>query len=89
MSLYGKCQEALSNFWCQSTSAVMQPLNYILILTQNFICTCQINSSNLNSPAWKNYVNKFLETEKLIAIKNNTYDKLKTHWEKWLEIFEA
>ena len=76
-------------FGIPSTSAAMQPLNYILILTRHYIYTCQINSSNLNIPAWKNYVNKFLETEKLIAIKNNTYDKLKTHWVKWLEIFEV
>ena len=27
-------------------------------------------------------MNEFLETEKLIAIKNNAYDKLKTHWGK-------
>ena len=76
-------------FGIPSTSAAMQPLNYILILTRHYIYTCRINSSNLNIPAWKNYVNKFLETEKLIAIKNNIYDKLKTHWEKWLEIFEV
>ena len=42
-----------------------------------------------NILAWKNYVNKFLETGKLIAIKINTYDKLKTHWEEWLEFFGA
>ena len=70
-------------FGILSTSAAMQPL------TRHYIYTCRINSSNLNIPAWKNYVNKFLETEKLIAIKNNTYDKLITHWEKWLEIFEV
>ena len=34
-------------------------------------------------------MNEFLETEKLIAIKNNAYDKMKTHWEKWLDIFEV
>ena len=49
----------------------------------------RINSSNLNIRTWKNYMNKFLETEKLIAIKNNAYDKLKTHWEKWFDIFEV
>ena len=72
-----------------NTSAAMQPINYILILTRHYIYTCRINSSNLNVRTWKNYMNKFLETEKLIAIKNNTYDKLKTHWEKWLDIFEV
>ena len=32
-------------------------------------------------------MNKFLETVKLIAIKNNAYDKLKTHWEKLARYF--
>ena len=72
-----------------NTSATMQPITYILILTRHYIYTCRINSSNLNIRTWKNYMNKFLETEKLIAIKNNAYDKLKTHWEKWLDIFEV
>ena len=57
-----------------NTSAAMQPINYILILTRHYIYTCRINSSNLNIQTWKNYMNKFLETEKLIAIKNNAYD---------------
>ena len=76
-------------FGIPSMLPAMQPINYILILTRHYIYTCRVNSSNLNHLSWKNYVNKFLETEKLIAIKNSTYDKMKTHWENWLNIFGA
>ena len=37
-------------FGIPSTSAAMQPLNYILILTRHYIYTCRINSSNLKYP---------------------------------------
>ena len=66
-------------FGIPSMLPAMQPKNYILILTRHFIYTCRVNSSNLNHLSWTNYVNKFLETEKLISIKNSTYDKMKTH----------
>ncbi|MCG7878665.1 MAG: reverse transcriptase domain-containing protein [Candidatus Thiodiazotropha endolucinida] len=75
-------------FGISSMSPAMQPINYILIATRHYIYTCRVNSSNLSLLLWKNYVKKLFETEKLIAIKNSTYDKLKTHWEKWFNIFE-
>ena len=74
-------------FGIPSTLRAMQPINYILILTRHYIYTCRVNSSNPNFLNWKNTVNKFLETEKLIAIKNSTYDQMKTNWEKWFNIF--
>lgn len=74
-------------FGIPSTIRSMQPINYILILTRHYIYTCRVNSLNPNFLNWKNTVNKFLETEKLIAIKNSMYDKMKTHWEKWFNIF--
>ena len=74
-------------FGIPSTLGAMQPINYILILTRHYIYTCRVNSSNPKFLNWKNTVNKFLETEKLIANKNSTYDKMKTHSEKWFNIF--
>ena len=67
----------------------MIPINYILIVTRHYICKCRISSSNLNYLSWANYVKKLLELEKLIAIKNNKYDKMKIHWDKWFTIFNV
>ena len=69
-------------FGIPSMLPVMQPINCILIPKRHYIYACRVNSSNLNHLSWKNYVNKFLETEKLIVIKYSTYDKVKTHWKK-------
>lgn len=74
-------------FGIPNTLRAMQPINYILILTRYYIYTCRVNSSNPVFVNWKNTVNKFLETEKLIAVKNSTYDKMKIHWGKWFNIF--
>ena len=65
----------------------MQPINYILIVTRHYIYKCRVSSSNLNLLSWENYVKKFLELEKLIALKTNKY--YKTHWEKWFDSFNV
>lgn len=67
----------------------MQPINYILIVTRHYIYKCRVSSSNLNLLSWENYVKKFLEVEKLIALKTNKYDKIKIHWEKWFDSFNV
>ena len=76
-------------FGIPNTSLAMIPINYILIVTRHYIYKCRISSSNLNHLSWANYVKKILELEKLIAIKNNKYDKMKIHWDKWFTIFNV
>ena len=76
-------------FGIPNTSLAMIPINYILIVTRHYIYKCRISSSNLNLLSWANYVKKILELEKPIAIKNNKYDKMKIHWDKWFTIFNV
>ena len=45
------------------------------------------NEHNLTIPGWQIFVKQYLEVEKLIAIKNDTYRKFCTNWEKWLRTF--
>ena len=67
----------------------MQQINYILIVTRHYIYKYRVSSSNLNLLSWENYVKKFLELEKLIALKTNKYYKIITHWEKWYYFFNV
>lgn len=63
-------------------------INYILILTRYYIYKCRLNNKSLNIQAWKNEIKHFILIEKLIAIKNDTFEKFTKEWEKWSPIFE-
>lgn len=65
-----------------------KPENYILILTRYYIYKSRINNTKLYLNIWKREVKCFIETEKMIAIKNSKYDKFYKEWEGWLGLFD-
>lgn len=65
-----------------------RPENYILILTRYYIYKSRINNKKLYLNVWKREVKCFIDTEKMIAIKNSKYDKFSKDWEGWLGLFE-
>lgn len=65
------------------------PVNYILILTRYYIYKCRIYNKQLNLKAWKNEVKNFLQIEKMVAIKNDNYEKFAKDWEEWILLFEG
>ena len=76
-AIFGIAQENLS----------MKPVNCILIASRYYIYKCRMTNSNLSLIAWENHVKQFLKEEKTITIKNDRYEKLKKHWDKWLNAF--
>ena len=54
-------------------AALYMPVNYILILAKYYIYKCRIQKNNIK--IWQNEVKDYLFLEKMIAIKNNTYEK--------------
>ena len=75
-------------FGIQSCSKLSIPVNYLLTVTRYYIYNCRLNEHNLTIPGWQIFVKQYLEVEKLIAIKNDTYRKFCTNWEKWLRTFD-
>ena len=75
-------------FGIQSSSKLSIPVNYLLTVTRYYIYNCRLNEHNLTIPGWQFFVKQYLEVEKLIAIKNDTYRKFCTNWEKWLRTFD-
>lgn len=71
-AIFGKIYNLLSN----------KAINYILIVTRFYIYKCRIGNKQLNLQAWKNEIRQFILIEKLIAIKNNVFDKFSKLWEK-------
>ena len=61
--------------------ALYMPIYYILILTKYYIYKCRIQNKQPNIKIWQNEVKDYSFLEKMIAIKNNTYEK----FEKKLE----
>lgn len=64
------------------------PVNYIIILTKYYIYKCRTNNKPLNFSVWKNEIKNSLLIEKMIAIKNNRYQKFAENWDGWLKLFE-
>ena len=69
--------------------ALYMPINYILILTKYYIYKCRIQNKQPNIKIWQNEVKDYLFLEKMIAIKNNTYEKFEKNWNKWIVVFEG
>ena len=64
------------------------PVNYLLTVTRYYIYNCKLNENNLTIPGWQVFIKQYLEVEKLIAIKNDTFRQFNTFWEKWLLTFD-
>ena len=69
--------------------ALYMPINYILILTKYYIHKCRIQNKQPNIKIWQNEVKDYLFLEKMIAIKNNTYERFEKNWNKWIVVFEG
>lgn len=78
-AIFGKTYNLLSN----------KAINYILIVTRFYIYKCRIGNKQLNLHAWKNEIRQYILIEKLIAIKNNVFDKFSKVWQKWVTLFEV
>lgn len=65
-----------------------KPVNYMLMLTKYYIYKCRIHNKPLILKLWQLEVKNFIVTEKMIAIKNNYYDKFVREWGNWLELFD-
>ena len=70
-------------------AALYMPINYILILTKYYIYKSRIQNKQPNIKIWQNEVKYYLFLEKMIAIKNNTYEKFEKNWNKWIVVFEG
>ena len=75
-------------FGIQNISKNYIPLNYLLTVTRYYIYVCKLNENNPTIPGWQSFVKQYLEVEKIIAIKNDTYRQFNIIWEKWLLTFD-
>ena len=75
-------------FGILNASKIYIPVNYILTVTRYYIYNCKLNENNLTILGWQRFVKQYLEVEKMIAIKNDTYMQFNTNWGKWLRTFD-
>ena len=75
-------------FGILNASKIYIPVNYILTVTRYYIYNCKLNENNLTIQGWQRFVKQYLEVEKMIAIKNDTYMQFNTNWGKWLHTFD-
>ena len=75
-------------FGILNASKIYIPVNYILTITRYYIYYCKLNENNLTILGWQRFVKQYLEVEKMIAIKNDTYMQFNTNWGKWLRTFD-
>ena len=64
-------------FGTNVNNIINKPENYILMLTRFYILyKSRINNKKMYLNLWKSEIKTFLATEKMIAIKNRTYDSM-------------
>lgn len=65
-----------------------KPQNFLLLTTRHYIYKCRIDKKLPNLNTWKMSLKYQLDIEKIIAIKNNLYDKFLESWDPLLNIFD-